>query len=174
MAGGRDHPDQRAAADSTRSVLQALREVLEQRGITTVAEANHFLRQQYGEGFKQRLAVTVAEPGSAFLPCLGRERIFPIQHERVVNRDNTAQANNRCLQMEKTPWQAALAGCRVMVYEQVDGTPVHRLRVAHSGPLYGRRGPLAAQQGWAAPSRASRGWEMIQFCWLRIGYVLLN
>jgi len=50
------------------------------------------------------------------------ERVFAIQHERVVNRDNTVAVENRCLQIDKTPWRATLAGCRVTVYEHLDGT----------------------------------------------------
>ena len=50
------------------------------------------------------------------------ERIFSIQHQRIVNRDNTVSLENRLLQIEKTPWRGTLAGCRVTVYEHLDGT----------------------------------------------------
>jgi len=45
-----------------------------------------------------------------------------VQHERVVNRDNTMEIAHRVLQIEKTPWRNALAGCSVIVYEHLDGT----------------------------------------------------
>ena len=48
--------------------------------------------------------------------------VFSIQPQRVVNRDNTVPVEKRCLQIDKTPWRAALAGCRVTVYEHLDGT----------------------------------------------------
>ena len=94
------------------------------RGITTVDEANRFLREHYIAEFNRRFAVPPAERGSAFLPCPRRDldRVFAIQHERVVNRDNTVAVENRCLQIDKTPWRATLAGCRVTVYEHLDGT----------------------------------------------------
>ena len=68
-------------------------------------EANRFLRQSYIGEFNRKFAVAAAESGTAFLPAPGRdlERVFAIQHERVVNRDNTVQVENRVLQIEKTP-----------------------------------------------------------------------
>jgi hypothetical protein len=62
--------------------------------------------------------------GSAFLPLAGQEleRIFALRHERVVNRDNTVEIAHRVLQIERTPWRNTLAGCRVTVYEHLDGT----------------------------------------------------
>jgi hypothetical protein len=92
--------------------------------ITTVEEANRFLRERYIGEFNRRFAVAPAQRGSAFLSCPRRdlERIFAIQHERVVSRDNTVAVENRCLQIDKTPWRATLAGCRVIVYEHLDGT----------------------------------------------------
>lgn len=94
------------------------------RGITTVEEANRFLCQEYLAEFNQRFAVAAALSGSAFLPLQGQdlERIFALQHERVVNRDNTVEIAHRLLQIEKTPWRNTLAGCPVTVYEHLDGT----------------------------------------------------
>ena len=106
------------------------------RGITTVEEANRFLRQEYVAEFNRRFAVTAAQPGSAFLPLRGQdlERVFALQHERVVNRDNTVEFAHRVLQMEKTPWRNTLAGCSVIVYEHLDGA----LSVGYGPHLVGR------------------------------------
>jgi transposase len=105
-------------------------------GITTVEAANRFLREQYVGELNRRFAVAAAERGSAFLRCPRRDldRIFSMQHERVVNRDNTVQVENRCLQIDKTPWRATLAGCRVTVYEHLDGT----LSIGYGPHLVGR------------------------------------
>ncbi len=94
------------------------------RKITTLEQANRFLREEYIAEFNRRFAVTAAQPGSAFLPCSrpDLDRVFAIQHERVVNRDNTVSLNNYLLQIEKTPWRATLVGCRVTVYQHLDGT----------------------------------------------------
>jgi len=106
------------------------------RGITTVEAANRFLREQYIGEFNRRFAVPTAEPGNAFLRCTRRdlERVFALQHERVVNRDNTVHVENRRLQIEKMPWRATLAGCRVTAYEHLDGT----LSIGYGPHLVGR------------------------------------
>ena len=55
--------------------------------------------------------------------------MFSIQHERVVNRDNTVQLDQQVLQIEKVRWRGTLAGCRVILCEHLDG----RLTL-HYGP----------------------------------------
>jgi transposase len=106
------------------------------RGITTVEEANRFLRQEYVAEFNRRFAVAAAQPGSAFLPLQGQdlERIFALQHERVVQGDNTVEIAQRTLQIEKSPWRNTLAGCSVIVYEHLDGT----LSVGYGPHVVGR------------------------------------
>ncbi len=94
------------------------------RGITTPEAANQFLREEYIAELNRRFRVAAAQPGTALVPARGRdlERIFSVQQERVVNRDNTVQIGNRVLQIEQTPWRDTLAGCRVLIYEHRDGT----------------------------------------------------
>jgi transposase InsO family protein len=93
-------------------------------GIQSMASANEFLREDYIAEFNQRFAVAAAQPGHAFLPVRGKnlDLIFSVQHDRTVSQDNTVQIGARFLQIEKTHWRATLAGCRVMVYEHLDGT----------------------------------------------------
>src|SRR5207245_3433136 len=66
------------------------------RGIRTVEAANAFLRQHYIGEFNRRFQVEAAQPGSAFVPYRGKdlERIFSLQFERTVNRDNTVSFQN--------------------------------------------------------------------------------
>jgi transposase len=94
------------------------------RGVRTLEAANRFLRESYIEEFNQRFRVAAAQPGNAFLPVGRRDldRIFSMQQERVVSRDNTVQVGPCVLQIEKAPWRGTLAGCRVLVYEHLDGT----------------------------------------------------
>ncbi len=94
------------------------------RGMTTVEEANRFLRESYIAEFNRRFAVTAAQPESAFVPACGKdlERIFAVQHERVVNRDNTVSVGGRVLQIDRVRWRGTLAGCRVMACEHRDGS----------------------------------------------------
>lgn len=112
------------------------------RGIRTVEEANRFLREEYMAEFNRRFRVAPAQPGSAFLPCRGRDldRVFSIQQVRTVARDNTVTLGDRWLQIETTGWRATLAGCRVTVHEQLDGT----LTVTYGPHLLGRYNA----QGW--------------------------
>lgn len=78
----------------------------------------------------------------AYLPSVAKlsdasltnsDDIFALQHERVVNRDNTVEIA-RLLQIEQTPWRNTLAGCRVTVYEHLDGT----LSVGYGPHVVGR------------------------------------
>jgi len=93
-------------------------------GIQSLASANEFLQENYIEEFNERFAVAAAQPGHAFLPVRGKnlELIFSLHHERTVNQDNTVHLGSRILQIEKTRWRATLAGCRVTVYEHLDGS----------------------------------------------------
>ena len=92
-------------------------------GIRTLEQANAFLRQTYIQEFNRKFAVKAAQPGTAFLRArrTDLDQVFSLQHERVVNRDNTVSWANRCLQIDKTGWRATLAGCRVIVCEHLDG-----------------------------------------------------
>jgi peptide deformylase len=67
--------------------------------------------------------VAARERGTAFLPARGRDldRVFSIQQERVVNRDNTVQVDQQDFQIEKVRWRGTLAGCRATVWEHLDG-----------------------------------------------------
>jgi transposase len=122
--------------------------------ITTVEEANRFLRQHYIAEFNRRFAVPPAQRGSAFLRCTRRDldQVFAIQQERVVNRDNTVAVENRCLQIDKTPWRATLAGCRVIVYEHLDGT----LSIGYGPHTVGHYGPDGAALHQPQPRRTPR------------------
>jgi transposase len=94
------------------------------RGISTPEAANQYLRETYIREFNQRFSVAAAEAGTAFVPCTRTdlERVFCLQHERVVARDNTVSFARLSLQGERQRWRGTLAGCRVIVYEHLDGT----------------------------------------------------
>jgi transposase len=98
------------------------------RKITTVEEANRFLRQQYQAEFNRRFTVVAAGKGSAFVRTRRKDLdwVFSIQQERTVNPDNTIALDNRILQVEKTRWRNTLSGCKATVYEFLDGKVVVR------------------------------------------------
>ena len=94
------------------------------RGLQTISAANEFLRASYIAEFNQKFSVPAKQTGTAFIPCQRQQLdlVFALQHERSVARDNTVSYDNRVLQIEKTKWRYSLAGCKVKVYEHLDGT----------------------------------------------------
>ena len=95
------------------------------RDITSPDEANRFLKRSYTKEFNRKFAVQATEPGeSVFVPCqrTDLERVFSIQTERTVNRDNTVRYRNLTLQIDKQSWRRSMEGCRVTVYQHLDGT----------------------------------------------------
>jgi len=94
------------------------------RGITSIEEANQFLTTVYIEEFNRKFKVAASQSGTAFVPLHHQDldRIFSIQHERVVNQDNTVQFAKKILQIEPTPARTTLADCRVTVYEHLNET----------------------------------------------------
>ena len=106
------------------------------KGITTVEDANRFLRQAYIAEFNRRFSVAAAQSGNAFLPVHDQdlELIFSLQHERVAGKDNTVRIANLCLQIERTSWLNSLAGCRVKVHQHFDET----YTILYAGRIVGR------------------------------------
>ena len=81
-------------------------------GITSVAEANHFLNDKYVAEFNLKFSVKPAQAGSAFVPARGKnlDLIFSIQHERVVGRDNTVSLANQCFRSSERSGGAVWPG----------------------------------------------------------------
>ncbi len=94
------------------------------REITSCEQANRFLEDEYILDFNRRFAVMAPLEGTAFVPCLRNDldRVFSIQSERIVNRDNTVKYKSLLLQIERQTWRSSLAGSRVMVYQHFDET----------------------------------------------------
>ena len=93
-------------------------------GISTLEQANTFLRECYIAEFNRRFAKPAAEKGTAFRKC-GRKDldwVFSIQTERTVAQDNTIVLRNRYLQLDKTRFRNTLAGCTVTLCEHLDGS----------------------------------------------------
>ena len=93
--------------------------------ITSLDEANRFLREEYIGEFNRRFQVAPTQRGSAFVACprsQDLDLIFALQFERTVNRDNTVSFQNLALPIERVQWRGTLAGCTVMVHQHLDGT----------------------------------------------------
>jgi transposase len=131
-------------------------------GITTMEEANRFLREHYMAEFNRRFQVAAAERGTAFVPCRRRDLdlVFALQFERTVNGDNTVSWQNLSLQINRQSWRGTLASCNVTVHQHLDGTlsltyGPHRLEryTAQGTPIVNAKVPArkAVEKTAAAP-----------------------
>jgi transposase len=117
-------PQARGRSERNFSTWQGrLPQELRLRGTKTVAEANRFLRDAYMAEFNRRFQVPAAQHGSAFTACPRRDldRVFSLQFERTVNRDNTVSFQNLMLQIDRVSWRGTLAGCSITVHQHLDG-----------------------------------------------------
>ncbi len=91
--------------------------------ITTLDQANEFLRTKFMPEFNKIFMKDATEEGSAFTPYIGRDLldILSTQEERVVRNDNTISYNNLILQIPKVKHRHHYVKCKVMVHEYYDG-----------------------------------------------------
>lgn len=95
------------------------------RGISTPEDANRFLNRSYKGEFNRRFARPATEQNeTAFMPTVRADldRVFSIQTERTVNRDNTVKFKTMTLQIDKQSWCGSLEGSRVIVYQHFNET----------------------------------------------------
>ena len=93
-------------------------------GITSLEQANRFLREQYITEFNTRFTVKPAERGTAFRRCSRTDLdwVFTIQTERVVAKDNTVAIGPRSWQIDKSRFRHTLARCTVTIHEHLDAS----------------------------------------------------
>ena len=92
-------------------------------GISTIEEANRFLRERYIAAFNGMFAKPAREKGTAFRKCERKDldQVFSIQTERTVAKDNTIAIRDRHWQLNRTPFRPTLADSRVTICEHLDG-----------------------------------------------------
>ena len=149
-------PEARGRSERNFSTWQGrLPQELRLRQLRTLEAANRFLREEYIAEFNRRFQVAPRQRGNAFVPCRSRdlERIFSLQFERSVNRDNTVSFQNLSLQIERVRWRATLAGCQVVVHQHLDGT----LSLTHGPHCLGRYDARGAPLSTKASTEMSRG-----------------
>ena len=146
-------PQARGRSERSFSTWQGrLPQELRLHQIASLEAANVFLREHYIPEFNRRFQVAATQRGNAFSACRGRDldRVFSLQFERAVNRDNTVSFQNLSLQIEAVRWRATLAGCQVTVHQHLDGT----LSLTHGPHLLGRyTAEGAAQSATKMPAR---------------------
>src|ERR1700722_12225233 len=149
-------PEARGRSERNFSTWQGrLPQELRLRQLGTLEAANRFLREEYIAEFNRRFQVASRQRGNAFVPCRSRdlERVFSLQFERSVNRDNTVSFQNLSLQIERVRWRATLAGCQVVVHQHLDGS----LSLSYGPHCLGRYDATGAPLLTAASTALSRG-----------------
>jgi transposase len=91
--------------------------------IKTVAAANRYLRERFVPDYNARFAVPAAEPGSAFVPYVGRPLadVLCLQEDRVVGADNCVSYKRRSLQIPPQRHRQHYVRATVRVHEYPDG-----------------------------------------------------
>ncbi len=149
-------PQARGRSERNFSTWQGrLPQELRLRQLRTLEAANRFLQEEYIAEFNRRFQVAPRQRGNAFVPCRSHdlERIFSLQFERSVNRDNTVSFQNLSLQIERVRWRATLAGCQVVVHQHLNGT----LSLTHGPHCLGRYDAAGAPLSTKASAELSRG-----------------
>jgi hypothetical protein len=118
-------PEARGRSERMFATLQErLPKEIKLAGITTVADANRFIREVYLPAHNRRFAKPPALPESAFVAAdkdILRE-ILCVQEERVVARDNTVSFGRLKLQLPPSPLRAHYVKAKVRVHRYPDGT----------------------------------------------------
>lgn len=105
------------------TLQQRLPPELRHGGISTVAEANHYLRQSFVPAYNARFAKPAAEPGSAFVAYAGPPLadVLCVQADRQVGRDNCVLWARRALQIPPQLHRHHYVKATVRVHEYPDG-----------------------------------------------------
>jgi transposase len=92
-------------------------------GITTLTEANRYLRQKFLPWHRRHWTEPAPETGTAFVPSgtVDLDAILCVQHERSVAADNTVTVGALRLQIAPQSSRWSYAKCRVKVCEHLDG-----------------------------------------------------
>lgn len=125
-------PEARGRSERMFGTLQGrLVRELADAGVTTMEDANRFLRETYLPEHNRRFAVAATEPGSAFVPAstVALGDILCHQEERVVGNDNTVRYQGIALQIPPSSWRPHFVKAKVRVHRYLDG----RLTIFH-GP----------------------------------------
>jgi transposase len=141
-------PEARGRSERMFGTLQKrLPQELRLAGITTMDEANRFLRETFLPDHNRRFAIAPEAPGSAFVPFAGNlDDILCVQQERTVAGDNTVRYKGMTLQIPEDRHRHHYVKARVRVHEYPDAS----LAIFH-GPRclarYGAHGtPIDTEQ----------------------------
>ena len=116
-------PQARGRMERVFGTLQKRPQELRLSRIKTVAAANRYLKNRFVPDYNARFAVPAAEPGSAFVPYLGRpiEDVLCVQEDRVVGADNCVTWHRRSLQIPLQRHRQHYVRATVRVHQYPDG-----------------------------------------------------
>jgi hypothetical protein len=116
-------PEARGRSERMFGTLQKrLPQELRLAGITTMDEANRFLRETFLPDHNRRFAIAPEEPGSAFVPFAGNlDDILCVQEERIVAGDNTVRYKGMTLQIPEDRHRHHYVKAKVRVHAYPDG-----------------------------------------------------
>jgi transposase len=116
-------PEARGRSERMFGTLQKrLPQELRLAGISTMADANRFLAEEFWPAHNARFAASAEEPASAFVPFAGDlDDILCVQEERVVAGDNTVRYKGKSLQIPADRHRHHYVKARVRVHEYPDG-----------------------------------------------------
>ena len=116
-------PEARGRSERMFATLQKrLPQELRLAGITTMDEANRFLRETFLADHNARFAIPPEAPGSAFVAFAGNlDDILCVQEERTVGNDNTVRYKRLSLQIPEDKHRHHYVKAKVRVHEYPDG-----------------------------------------------------
>lgn len=93
-------------------------------GITTMEEANRYLRETYLPAFNRKFAHPAREEGSAFMPYIGPslDDILCERFERTVQHDNCVKFETMLIQIPRDEYRCHYIKAKVWVHCHLDGT----------------------------------------------------
>lgn len=92
-------------------------------GITTMEEANRYLRETYLPAFNHKFSHPAREEGSAFMPYIGStlDDILCERYERTVQHDNCVKFENLVLQIPRDEYRCNYIKAKVWVHRHIVG-----------------------------------------------------
>ena len=95
---------------------------LRSRGITTMEDANRFLKEVYLPDHNARFVKVPEDEASAFVPFTGNARdTLCVQEDRVVGNDNTVRYKGLVLQIAANRHRHHFVKAKVRVHDYPDG-----------------------------------------------------
>lgn len=91
--------------------------------ITTIEQANAWLKNGFVQRYNKRFAVAPSEPKSAFAPISKAQikHLVSFAYEAIVGRDNTVRLGGLMIDTPPGPKRCSYAGKKVLVRQHLDG-----------------------------------------------------